>query len=287
MKVEIKKKEEASSQEGVEDELPDDKKKKSTDTDTEEDTDATSDLDEITDDEEENSDEDSTLNLKLEKARLEGEIKALRGDKSKPADQKRQYIQQVHADLALDDEAFQTKYRGYNKAQVVAAVHEETSADSNSKISRLEAKNSLSRKYDDFVEFEDEIDEALADASPAVLQDSARLKKFMERQYVALSKEAEKTRLPKPKGKASKEEPVKRIVQDFHKPTPKSGKESDEGGDDEIKEEHRELAKKFGLHSESQRKKYMSDFIPMDLGGGVRFEDPKKGFEKRKPVAAK
>ncbi len=292
MKVKIEKKEEAASKETVEDELPEDKKNKGTDVDEDE----TADLDEITDDEDEGSDEDedevgSLRQVELEKARLEGELRALKGDKTKPADQKRQYIQQVYADLAMDDDEFKTKYRGYNKSQVVAAVHDEVNADSNSKISRLEAKNSLSRKYEDFIDYEDAIDEALTDANPAVLQDPARLKKFMERAYISASKEhpVEKTRVLK-KGKASKEEPVKRIVKDFHAPTPKaSGKESEEGDDnqDEIKEEDRALAKRFGLTSEKQRKKYMSNFIPMNLGGGVVFEDPKKGFEKKAKVAAK
>lgn len=290
MKVEIsKKKEEAASKEVVEDELPEDKKKKGAD--VEEDTDEdTADLDEITDDGDDGEDEVASRHqLEVDKARLEGELRALKGDKTKPADQKRQYIQQVYADLAMEDDTFKEKYRGYNKAQVVAAVHDEVNADSNSKISRLEAKNSLSRKYDDFIDHEDAIDEALADANPAVLQDPVRLKKFMERTYIAASKEAENKAPTKMKGKVSKEEPVKRIVKDFQPPTPKGGgnDEDDDEGQDQIKEEDRGLAAKFGLHSEKQRKKYMTSFIPMNLGGGVVFEDPKKGFEKRKPVAAK
>lgn len=80
---------------------------------------------------------------------------------------------------------------------------------------------------------------------------------------------------------------MKKIVRDFQPPVPRSDKggEGRDGGDsDLIKEEDRPLAARFGIHTEAQRKKYMSEFIPMDLGGGVRFEDPKKGFVKTLPV---
>ena len=220
--------------------------------------------------------------LALEKAKLEGRLEVLE-EKSKltPAQNaKQQQLNAIYSDLSMDDDDFKEKYKGYNKTQILQAVNNEQQAETSVKISRLEAKNSLSRKYKDFVEYEDQIEEALNDASPAVLQDPERLKKFMERNYQALSKDSKKNGdLPRLKPKL-KEEPVKRIVKDFHAPTPKERKDDDSNENDEIKEEDRVLAAKFKIHSESQRKKYMSEFIPMDLGGGVTFVDPKKGFEK-------
>lgn len=250
-------------------------------------------IEDVTDDTEEESEEESSKltdrerKLELEKAKLEGQLEILNGKKnpSTAQSQKQAQLNQIYADLEMEDDDFKTKYQGYGKARVLQAINQELQAENNVKITRLEAKNSLSRKFPDFSEFEDQIDEALNDASPAVLQDPERMKKFMERTYHAFAKdEQKKGKLPEPKPKSSKETAVKKIVKDFHAPTPRDGKNEDQEDQDEIKEENRALAAKFGIHSETQRKKFMSEFIPMDLGGGVKFEDPKKGFIK---VAAK
>lgn len=286
MKVPIKKEKEETTKEEKEDvknDLPGD------DVDEKDES-----LEDVTEGVEEDDEESSKLSererkLELEKAKLEGQIEVLSGKKNptQTQSQKQQQLQQIYADLDLEDDDFKQKYGGYGKARVLQAVNQEVQAETTVKITRLEAKNSLSRKYADFSEFEDQIDEALADASPSVLQDPDRLKKYMERVYLASAKDVKKKgELPDEKMKSKKEAPVKKIVKDFHAPTPRGDDKSEEEREnqDEIKEENRALAAKFGLRSEKQRQKFMSEFIPMDLGGGVKFEDPKKGFEK---VAAK
>jgi len=195
-------------------------------------------------------------------------------------DQQQAYINAVYADLDMDDDDFKEKYRGYSKAKVIAAINQETTARSTAQMSSLAAKNSLTRKYPDFFEHEEEIDEALSDAAPHVLQDPTKLKSFMERAYKALS--AGKSPAKKAPKFSKDDDRRKKIVNDFEPPTPKKKKVSDEDEDDEdaIKEENRGLAAKFKLHKESDRKRFSGKYIPMELGAGVRFVSPEKGFEK-------
>jgi hypothetical protein len=250
-------------------------------------------LDEIADEGDEgagNSYSKRERELELKNAKLEGQLELFnqnRGSQAANASvQEQQYMNQVYADLSLADEDFVEKYKGYNKSQVIQAINQQQNFKQTSEVSKLTAKNSLSRKYPDFIEFEDKVDEALADANPQVLADPARLKAFMERQYLAISKDGKRDALPKPKaGTGKKDEGRKTIVgnSDFVPPSPKSGnsKKDGDGGADEIKAEDRELASRFGIKSEAQRKKFMSPYIPMDLGGGYKFESPEKGFEKK------
>jgi hypothetical protein len=86
---------------------------------------------------------------------------------------------------------------------------------------------------------------------------------------------------PTPLKKKQEADPMRRkIVDDFHKPNQDPNKGADKKNSDELAPELAEVGKRFGITTESERKKFSSPYIPMDLGGGYKFEDPKKGFEK-------
>lgn len=222
-----------------------------------------------------------TRELELEKARLEGENAALKS-KPDPVAAPDKYAV-IWADMnAFSEEEFLNKYK-VAKHQASTAILQEQFKNSDTQtkqhMAELKADNQLAAKYPGYHEHRDAVDEALADLAPEVRQDPARLAKAMERAYLASLKDA-----PKGPEKINKGEGVhKRVIEGFEKPTNKA---TDEGkdkkkGSDEVPEEFRKLAKVFDITSESERKKLMeSDFCHMDLGGGVSFSDPEKGFER-------
>jgi len=128
----------------------------------------------------------------------------------------------------------------------------------------------------------------LDDLSPEVRQDPKRLAKHMERQYLALQSEK---RISEPE----KVDPRKRITSDFAKPsvgTVPGERAPVEVESDEIPAEYQPLSKAMGLTSEKERKEMMKrisdgEYVPMNLGGGVVFQDPNKGFEKIAPQPAR
>lgn len=227
--------------------------------------------------------------LELENARLKGKLEGISESAAKPApgtsqDEKDAAIKNAcMADMsALDDDSFQTKYR-MTKIQANSAIHDfeinKERTKNAGKIAELEVKSDLSSKYPTFAKnFEKIKSNVLADLSPEAKQDPVRLKRAMEREFLLLEKEN-----PSPAKKSAKEDPTRRrIVNDFEKPNRDQDRKEDRGSanKDELDPALAAVGKRFGITSETQRKKFMSPFIPMDLGGGVKFEDPNKGFEK-------
>lgn len=232
---------------------------------------------------------DETTDLKIQIAKLEGQVDILKGQKkdggldSKEENDLR-IKQQCLADMnSLDEEAFSQKYRMTKLAASNAISNydlEKERTKNSTRIAELEAKNDLIAKYPTFSKHFDKIKESvIADLSPEARQDSSRLKRAMEREFLIIQKEEEAAN---PKKKTQGDDMRKRIVNDFEKPNqdPSRSKKNDENKD-ELAPELREIGKRFGIESESQRKKFMSPYIPMELGGGYKFEDPKRGFEKK------
>lgn len=227
--------------------------------------------------------------LEIENAELRGRADALKevavpGKKdSNSANEawKATVLQDVNG---MADDDFRMKYR-CEKYQATSAIleHEFKTSSSQQKqqIAELRAENRLSAKYGkDFFELKSEIDEVVAMAAPEVRQDPDRLSKLMERAYLASSKDR-KPAAAKPAGQPNGGD-VRRIVSNFEKPTPApSGGSRKEPETDLLPENYRKLGGAFNLKSEKERKELMeSDYVPMNLGGGLVFRDPAKGVEK-------
>lgn len=241
---------------------------------------------------EEAEEKDAARELELKNARLEGQIEAMK-DKPKPQPEmdlaERQRIQVLNDTNGLDDETFEKIYKA-PKHQVMATLLDSqirtNQIKTNQRIAEAEAKAELSNKYGkDVSSFRKELNEALEDASPAVRQDPERLAAYMERQYLALSKQKEVMK-PAPK----KEDDVQRrkIVQDFAKPSVEGadlkGKEEPK---DELKEDLKQLGSRWNIKTESERKKYLGKIVhvDMDFGNGIVLK--KSGFEVATPADKK
>lgn len=232
--------------------------------------------------------QDELLNAKLEAAELRGQLKVLKGDQPNGQNSHAQIKQAVFNDAnSLSDEDFQTKYRMAKHMATASVLEREgamTKSEMKQELAEARAASELSGRYgSEYYKHKDKIEETLADLSPEVRQDSKRLAVHMERVYKSLAIDR-----PKPKTAAEKEEVRRRMTPDFEKPTIEAGngKDKDENADkDEIEEAYRPLAKAVGLSSETERRKYKAmidggEFVPMELGGGVTFSDPVKGFER-------
>lgn len=236
---------------------------------------------------EEESAKPTALELKI--AHLEGKIDGMASASAKPAPGTSQEERdmaaknQCLADMAaLDDDSFTQKYR-MNKLQANNAIHDfernKEKTHNATRIAELEAKNDLLAKYPSIGKHFDKLKQTVkSELSQEAQQDPERLRRAIEKEFLLIEKE---TTTP-PAKKKTQEDPMRRkIVNDFERPNGDPDRSSKErAGKDELAPELVEVGKRFGITSESQRKKFMSPFIPMELGGGYRFEDPKRGFEK-------
>lgn len=240
----------------------------------------------VLEEEKDEAPEPSALELKI--AHLEGKIDGMASVREeKPSaesgQEERDRLAKVQCQndmSALDDETFRNRYR-MDKLQANNAIHEfERNKEKTSnamRIAELEAKSDLATKYPSFSKHYEKIKQTVkSDLSLEAQQDPARLKRAMEREILLIEKEQ-----PTPVKKKAPEDPMRRrIVNDFEKPNGEDRSRRDAAKSDELAPELQEVGKRFGITSESQRKKFMNPYIPMDLGGGYRFEDPKRGFEK-------
>lgn len=233
---------------------------------------------------------DETQALKLELAELKGQISVLRDSKKDPVDSEEQKAlqakQRVMADAnTLGDDQFQDLYK-MSKLQAVNSVNqydsEQRELRSSIKIAELEAKSELVSKYPSFAKHYENIRKVISDLSPDARKDPERLKKAFEREYLYLSKDDKNEVQPKSK-KETESMDRRRISNDFERPTINPNRSERKTDDDLVAVEDRALAAQFGIHKESERKKFMSPYIPMDLGVDIRdkkriiFEDPKRG----------
>lgn len=235
------------------------------------------------------SHEDRIHQLEIEKARLEGEVKA-RTAPVAPASDNKQIKTQVWADVnVLDDDAFKAKW-GSEKYKATAALLEQDFQASDTKnkqeIATLRAEQRLAAKYkDDFYDLKPEIDEVLSLASADVRQDPDKLAKLMETAYFAAKGKAPAPKA-KPKGDLMDR---KKISGGFERPSGAPPAENREEAEDKdaLASEYQQLGAAFGLRSEKERKQLMaSDIIPMDLGNGKIYNGREVVDKPGKTVAA-
>lgn len=233
-------------------------------------------------DETPNDNEARIRELEIEKARLEGQNSVLSRAPVAPAqaDHLKNYKQVVWTDVnALSDEEFETKHK-MPKYKATAAISEAEIDQNRRELTETRVEARLAAKYGkDYLEVKSEVDEMIKDASPEVRQDPERLAKFAERclQAAIKSKPAEVI--------VTKGAPVNRskITSGFDKPNAGGQPKAKENLTDEIDPSYRTIGRAFGLNSEKERKELMAnDYVPMELGAGVSFRDPDKGFEKAK-----
>ena len=249
---------------------------------------------EITD--EEIVEEDSSKKLELENARLQGQLEVLKSTpKPDKVDQnERARLQLLNDANNLSDEQFEAVYKATKSQTMTVFLDQQlrlNKQETSQRIFESEAKMELTNKYGkDFTKYKKELNECLEDASPAVRQDPERLTRFLERNFLALSKDdapAEKKQVVK------KEEDMqrRRIVSDFAKPGVDGSdlKKNEDPNKDVIKEEYKGLGSRWGIETESERKKYLGKvvYVPMNFGNGVTFSDPKKGFESNATASEK
>lgn len=235
--------------------------------------------------------------LELELAEARGELKARKSISTTSNTNGQMTLEQtkqlVFTDMNnLSDEDFRKKY---NQTKHAATM---TITDADNRTTKAEAKRDRAEALavseigaeigSDFYKFKDQILENAADLSEEARQDPAKLKRFLKAQYVTMTKEIER----KPVGDGSR----RKVAADFEKPTLVVAKdEGKEELDTEIPDEipkdsdisSRKLAQYMGLNgvSEKERKSLAEKemiYVDMDLGGGYRFGDPKRGFEKVK-----
>lgn len=236
---------------------------------------------------------DRVRQLELENAELRGRASALQSvaKPSESAQSQNQWQAVVLADMnTLSDDDFIAKYK-YPKYQATAAIleqklhdvkQEQAATKADQQVTKIESR--LAAKYGkDFYDVKSDVDEMVSVLSPEVKQDPEKLARFMERAYLAASKDKKTPSLLINKGEEKpKGEGVKRIVSSFEKPTPTpQGGSRKEANQDEVPEEFRSLAKSFKITSEKERQDLMKDnFVPVDFGAGLVFRDPEKGVEK-------
>jgi len=249
--------------------------------------DTTQEADELPDTEvvDEETEEDVAKKLEIENARLQGKLEAMEAKPKTVQDDpnERARIQLLNDSNSLDDETFEKIYRA-PKHQVMATFLDQqlrtNQAKTNQKIAESEARMELASKYGkDVSKYRKELNEALEEASPEVRRDPERLAAYLERQYLAFEK-AEPVKKPVLK----KEEDVHRrkIVQDFAKPGVDGSdlKKEDNSKKDELKDDLKQLGSRWGIETETERKKYLGKVVhvDMDFGSGVKLT--KTGFEK-------
>lgn len=225
--------------------------------------------------------------VRLELAEVRGELRAAR-ETAKPAvdDQDlkdRAAKQSCLADInGLDDMTFQDKYK-MSKLAATNALHDydrekeqKKSAQTEAKLAEMEAKSELLAKYPGLAKSYAKIKEnALADLTAEAKKDPEKLKRAIEREFLVVEREEilNGGKQPEKGGDPMRRRPVN----DFAKPNNEDRRQVEK---DELAPELREIGAKFGITKESQRKQFLSPYIPMDMGNGIVFKDPKRGFEK-------
>jgi hypothetical protein len=223
--------------------------------------------------------------LEVENAELRGRNSVL--DKNKPAaaDQ-RAALQNAKTNVFTDannlsDEDFEGRYK-MSKSVAMSSVLEQENRFTAQETKRLNAEARAEAQLSaelgaEFYRYKDKIN--LDDLSEEARQDPTRLARFMKTQLKALM-----TKVPKKSAVSDRS----KVVTDFDAPQPAAAAKAKEPlkKSDEIAEEDRELARLMGLDKESDRVRFSSDVVEMDMGGGYVFRDAKKGFEKVEPAVA-
>jgi hypothetical protein len=227
--------------------------------------------------------------LEVELARKEGELAGLK--KSTPAVNPQNSLEQtkqiVFADTNnLSDEDFHKKYNMNKHGAMMTVMDQEnklTKAESRQMQADIAADQALAGRYgQDFYKFQDKIREGVADLSEEVRQDPVRLQKAKERLYLASVSEMKRV------GPAKDDPTRRKIVTEFEKPKPDPIKQPKESADAVFSDDvptgsdtsDSKLARNMGLTSKEEAKNYQKEYVPMNLGGGYKFEDPKRGFER-------
>jgi hypothetical protein len=243
---------------------------------------------------------DRERELEIELAEKRGELKALQKNAapSNPTLTHEQTKQLVFADINnMSDEDFRKKYNQTKHAASMIVMDQDnrlTKAEAKTLHAEAEATGELGAKFgSDFYNFKDQILANIEDLSESARQDPVKLKRWMETQYLAMSKDAGRE-------VQRKDTARRKIVQDFEKPIIQEPHKPSEEQNDEIKDEipaesdisDRALARHMNLFSEKERKELAKDnliYVDMDLTGRdpsatekIRFHDPKKGFERVK-----
>lgn len=225
--------------------------------------------------------EEEKRRLELENAEMKGRLSALKEQpRPQPTNTHEQTKQRVYADAAgMDDENFQKVY-GMSKDQAKLTIVEREAAmsrtESRRAMAEAEAKTEMATKYGtDFYLYKGQVEDAVADLSEEVRSDPSRLSKAVERIYLGLRKDSKAP---------SKEDPRKKIVSDFSPPTPSIDAEKKPDAK-EIPEAYKPLSKVFGIKDETERQELMKtikegEYVPMNMGGGIWFKHPDRGFER-------
>lgn len=245
------------------------------------------------------SDADKARELELQLAEARGKLSMV--DSKKPeatpaptmSSEEQQYYNAKNVVMQdasnLDDDAFKNKYN-MDKASVrLHYLEYERNMDRQKnaeQLAKMSAENEILAKYGkDFAKYRSDVTEAINEASPEVRRDAMRLAKFMERTFLALSRDEKPdtpvvTRTSKKETKAG--EPVRRITNDFDAPSenPIEKNKGKKEENDELEGEDLEVGRHFGIFTKSEREKYSGRYLEMNFGNGVVFKDPKRGFEK-------
>ncbi len=219
---------------------------------------------------------DSTEDLRIELAELRGRLSQATEEKRAPAavDTEKLAIDTKNRVIAdannMDEDQFQQMYK-MTKLNAIHSVNqydlEQEKSKNANKIAELEAKNELISKYPGFAKMYDKVKSGISDLSPEARKDPARLAKAMEKEFLFVAKDDKDTATaPKREGDMNR----KRISNDFERPTIQPNRSTERKEEDLVAAEDRQLAARFGITKESDRKKFSSPFIPMDLGTDMR-----------------
>lgn len=228
--------------------------------------------------------EEANRQLEIELAEARGKLSVLQtSTKPVEADQFEAISRNVWSDInTLNETDFQMKHNMEKSKASTLLLQEDskrTKASHQKEIAELRADNTLTTKYGaDYLSVRDEVNAALADASPEVRQDPAKLARFMERAYLAASKESVASTGA---GALPRTATGQRRITNFERPAPPSHAVA-APAKEEIAAEYRTIAKGFGISSEAERKQLMqSDVLEMDMGGGYIYSPTSGGFEKK------
>jgi hypothetical protein len=252
--------------------------------------------------------------LELQLARQEGEMSAMKRLNTNTGQPSLEQTKQIVLNDAntLSDEDFHRKYPQHTKHTAIMTVMDADNRQTKAEARQLHAEASaaakLSAKYGAaYYDVESKIREGMEDLSPEARQDAEKLSRYMERQFLALSRGSI---TPK-----TKSDDRRKVVSDFEKPTIQAKKEIapiDNGDEDEIKDEvpegsdisSQKLAAFLNIRSAKEQKDIIAKWHPgtekgetvayvdMDLTckdpyakEKIIFNDPKRGFERVKVVA--
>ena len=230
--------------------------------------------------------------LELKLARQEGELSALKKNSNpqNPQMTMEQTKNMVFTDVNnMSDEDFRKKYNQSKHSATMAVMDQQdklTKAETRALHAEVEASQELGSQYgNDFYMFKDKILDSMSDLSEEVKQDPVKIKRAMERAYLAEVATVKKVG-------PSRDNPTRRqIVDDFAKPKPDAVSLKKEEVDADFSEDiptgsdiaDSRLARNMGLSSREEAKEFSNkEFVPMKMGGGFLFQDPKKGFERVK-----